>query len=97
MVKIEQGELWLAQYCIDVNDPRGTDLIWPIQISYLTSKGKQGSFVFADRTFKIQLDLEEDEAVWINKDMIGFFLPVYEPKYFVEKVVPQAMIFSAAD
>ena len=63
----------------------------------MTSKGKQGSFVFADRTLKIQLDLEEDEAVWINKDMIEFFLPVYEPVYFVEKVVPQAMIFSAAD
>ena len=71
---------------------------WPIHVTYHTSTGKTGSFVFSSGQFEdLQLDLEEDEAVWFNKDMLGFYLPLPTPEYFQDKILPKISLFSDAD
>ena len=62
--------------------------LWPIHVNYITSKGKQGSFVFSTREFTFTLELEEGEAIWFNKDMIGFYLPMPTLQYIAEYIQP---------
>ena len=56
-------------------------MLWPIHVTYATSSGKTGSFVFSSRDIEIAIDLEEGEAVWFNHEMFGFYLPVPSGPY----------------
>ena len=72
-------------------------MLWPIHVTYSTSAGKTGSFVFSSREFELTIDLEDDEAVWFNHDMKGFYLPVPTGPYFQEALLPNIAKFSDAD
>ena len=72
-------------------------VLWPIHVTYRTSKGKTGSFVFSERAIDIELDVEDGEAVWFNMDMLGFYIPIPSAAYLNEKLLPNLSTFSGAD
>ena len=91
------GRFNIRQMCVVLNKET-REMKWPIHVTYHTSTGKTGSFVFSTGQFEeLQLELEEDEAVWFNKDMLGFYLPLPTPEYFQEKILPKISLFSDAD
>ncbi len=84
LVRIEEsedGKFQLFQNCISLSE--GTrDLAWPIHVTYVTSTGKTGQFVFSSQVFEVTIALEADEAVWFNHKMLGFYLPLQSSEYF---------------
>ena len=73
------------------------DLLWPIHVTYVTTTGKTGQFVFSDRQFELDIELEEDEAVWFNSEMKGFYLPMPDGPYLQNKIIPKLEEFSDSD
>ena len=72
-------------------------MTWPVHISYSTSEGRHGCFVFSGKVFTFNLELKEDEAVWFNKDSIGFYLAIPKMDYFINNLIPNITDFSDAD
>ena len=94
MVMIEEdseavGAFTLTQSCVYMNMAT-REMLWPIHMTYRTSNGRTGSFVFSQREFEIVIELEsEDEAVWFNADMLGFYLPIPSGPYFEDRLLPK--------
>ena len=84
----ELGKFSLTQSCVYMSEETRS-ILWPLHITYLTSSGKSGSFVFSERSTDIMIEIEEDEAVWFNMDMLGFFIPIPSGPYFYEKLIPK--------
>ena len=72
-------------------------MTWPVHISYSTSEGRHGCFVFSGKAFTFNLELKEDEAVWFNNDSVGFYLVLPPMENFLKKIVPNILAFSDAD
>ena len=92
----EPGIFSLTQSCVFMSEET-RHLLWPIHVTYRTSSGQTGSFVFAERSFELVIPLAENEAVWFNADMLGFYLPIPSAPYFIEKLMPVLHSFSEAD
>ena len=84
----EPGKFSLTQTCVFMGEETRQTL-WPIHVTYATSSGKTGQFVFSERSKDIEIELEsESEAVWFNHKMLGFYLPVPSSDYIEEKLLP---------
>lgn len=78
----EMGRFSLTQSCVCMSEETRS-MLWPIHVTYKTTSGKTGQFVFSVRQFELIIpDLAEDEAVWFNHDMQGFYLPIPSGPYF---------------
>jgi len=94
----ETGKFELFQSCVYMSEAENTrGMLWPIHVTYVTSKGKKGEFVFTGREFELEIEIEEGEAVWFNHEMKGFYLPVPSGPYFQDTLLPQLSSFSDAD
>jgi len=83
--------------CCSYSKLAARELLWPIHVTYRTSSGKKGSFVFSERSFELTIPLADNEAVWFNADMLGFYLPIPSTPYLIDKLVPVLDRFSEAD
>ena len=54
--------------------------------------------MFTERTFDLVIEgIQEGEAVWFNKDMLGFYVPMPSGPYLEDNLLPNLQKFSDSD
>jgi aminopeptidase N len=95
------GLYTLEQRCCDPKAP--TKSCWPILVTYVTSTGDRGQFLFNSQSIDFKLPAPsdgssaEDVAVWFNDGVQGFFMPIFAKKTTTERMLVNLSSFSPAN